>query len=1474
MRTTPALQRPVLLALALVAVCGTALVGIASAAVPTVAAQASGAPVGLEIEPAKALAERGRHVLYTAEVVDAGGGRTDATRVTDLSFSSGVCRPGLTEDGIDVYCSEDGLYAVTGAVKDPPLESGKGWLRVLPRGQRILPGISPVPSSPPNREVEVTGSTGSCNQRGTLTLQGIHAAPLPVAGEFTARFNIPAGTFPNDYPLLLEVDCDEDKQQASGELTVDNQRPDAVEDQIAIDANPDVPVPIKVLGNDVDPDDPDGYETRLTVERDPAHGTAKVRRDQSIDYTPGKEFVDAGKDEFTYRYCDVVGDDGATDCDTATVTVGKRPPEPVDDSGISTVQGQPVVIDVMRNDHNAGKLDLPLLRARPLPTTTGRTEPPSEGRIRYIPDPGFTGEDSFQYDYCGGPTVVNAAVQCPLGTVTVTVTPRPVAPEISSVEPNPSPPNREVEVTGNTGSCNQKGTLRMQVAGASPVPVTGKFTTRLPIPTGTFPGEHRVLLSVRCNGDDQQADFEFAVKNQPPKAADDDATTIPGRRVRIDVVRNDEDPDDPDGYATRVQEASPGPSHGSIEVQEDQTIVYTPGEGFDRRGDQFDYGYCDVVGADRQTACGTATVTVTRTPPRPVDDAISTVRGEKVLIPVTANDEFPDEADLHVSRPPKQPGATAVVQREPPGSILYTPVEGFTGTDTFEYDYCPVVVNAAAPPVCPFATVTVTVTPPPVAPRIDSVDPDPSPPNHEVAVKGTTGTCDRAARLTLDSAPEAAAPVTVTGGRGGDFGAKVKLPPGTYVGSYPLALRVVCGGRARAVEYQLKVANQPPRAADDPAATTMDTPVSIDVAGNDPDPDGDDGYRTSLDPGTPEHGTAVEQQPGNRIRYIPAKGFTGEDRFRYRFCELVDANDTADCGAATVIVTVREPSPEAVDDSATTVRDRPVRIEVTGNDRHPDPAKLHVSRPPTSPATAVEQRQPPGGILYNPARGFTGTDTFQYDYCGGSVVVDAAGRAACTPATVTVTVTKPDPVPVDDPDVTTVAGQPVVVDVMGNDRDPDASRLRLRPDPRASGRPEQLPDGRIRYTAGPGQTGTDTFRYDYCRSPVESDAGRACPFATVTVTVTAIPTISSVRPDSSPAGRKVEVTGNTGSCKRVGTLSLRGTSAAVGVNGDRDGGFTASLAVPPGTFPGGYRLELRVDCNGRVQRAEGLLTVTNRAPEPVDDPATTTPDTPVTIDVAGNDRDPDDPDGHRNLVLVTSLPANGTAEVQPDQTIVYTPASGFAGQDRFGYSLCDDVLNAAGGADCGAATVTVTVSPTACVPAGSTPRLEVDPGKGRGGTSLRITAAVDRRLAACPLRFFLGATPLGPDVRVGDDGSISADRGVPGDAKRGRSSVRLATQNAQTLAERPFEVVGGPVPWPVRLALGAGALLVGALARLAVRRWRERPSRRLAELPDDVRAEPHTRPVEVGVEPVTDGTRTFAVRLEPHADAGHQTLQE
>jgi Bacterial Ig domain len=407
-----------------------------------------------------------------------------------------------------------------------------------------------------------------------------------------------------------------------------------------------------------------------------------------------------------------------------------------------------------------------------------------------------------------------------------------------------------------------------------------------------------------------------------------------------------------------------------------------------------------------------------------------------------------------------------------------------------------------------------------------------------------------------------------------------------------------------------------------------------------------------------------------------------------------------------------------------------------------------------------------------------------------------------------------------------------------------------------------------------------------------------------------LPSISSVTPGSTFPGLSVEVRGTTGSCNRTGTLTLHGipNEASMNVTADERGDFVARFTVPIGTFPNAYKLELTVGCNGELQRAVGDLTVTNLTPVAVDDSASTTQDTPVAVAVTANDRDPDPANGYQTLVVQGSQPQNGTIQVQPDGIIIYTPHAGFLGQDQFQYSLCDNVINAAGTADCDVATVIVTVNPgtpttsgpPSSVPSSSVPpattrpcapsagdlrqHLHVTPVEGPGGTKLRITAKVDQNLAACPLRLLLGGTPLGPDLSVGSDGAISGDRSVPTDALVGSSVVRLATTTGQVLDQTSFEILPTLLRrwWqrdPYRLLLGVGALLAGALARAALRRIR-----RLLQDHDQgehdgarrhgLRAEPHTRPSEVTVAPDTEDQPTLVVRLQPHGDAGALTLQE
>jgi Big-like domain-containing protein len=679
-----------------------------------------------------------------------------------------------------------------------------------------------------------------------------------------------------------------------------------------------------------------------------------------------------------------------------------------------------------------------------------------------------------------------------------------------------------------------------------------------------------------------------------------------------------------------------------------------------------------------------------------------------------------------------------------------------------------------------------------VPPQIWSVEPDSSPPNKEILVGGTIGSCNPSGMLTLRTRRKAEIPLAVRGGENGNFTVPLTIPPGIFPGTHQLELGVRCDGQPQRVEANLEVTNRPPEVVDHSVTTDENKSVAIDITAGSGDPDGDDGYQTALLVTPPGRGTA-EVQRDNEVVYTPAPGFIGRDRFRYSLCDVIDAKGTGACGTASITVTVIG---DDSDDSTTSSTEE----STTSSGEASTTSSTEESTTSSTEESTTSSSQ----------ASTTTSSTAQSTTSSSQASTTASTEEATTSST--------------------------------------------------------------------AQSTTSSMAQSTTSSSQASTTSSIAQSTTSSIVQSRAPSISTVAPGLTFPGMSVEITGNTGSCTRAGVLIVHGMAADVrmNVNGGQQGNFVARFIVPKGTFPRSYTVELVVDCNGQLQRAEGELSVLNIAPTPVDDRASTLLDTPVAIDVTANDRNPDPDSGYPTLVLVSSRPLHGTAEVLPDNRIGYTPAKGFSGQDRFQYSFCDDVVNAAGTADCGTATVTVTVDRHACVPpAGASPPLHVDPVKGSGGTKLRITATVDGGLATCPLRLLLGGTRLGPDVQVGPDGSIAAERGVPGDARAGSSPMRLTTLTAQTVAEAPFEVVPPDPPWLRllrRLLIGAGALLAGALVRAAFRGRRgSQKGRRAGEPPENLRAEPHTRPVEVTVEPEHDNTRTLAVRLEPHPDPGNQT---
>lgn len=100
--------------------------------------------------------------------------------------------------------------------------------------------------------------------------------------------------------------------------------------------------------------------------------------------------------------------------------------------------------------------------------------------------------------------------------------------------------------------------------------------------------------------------------NNPPNAEDDSAQTTINQPVTIDVLANDSDPD---GDPLTVDSTSQ-PMHGSVTINEDNTITYTPDLAF-IGSDSFDYQISDGIG-QTDAASVFITVGIVEIPPLPI----------------------------------------------------------------------------------------------------------------------------------------------------------------------------------------------------------------------------------------------------------------------------------------------------------------------------------------------------------------------------------------------------------------------------------------------------------------------------------------------------------------------------------------------------------------------------------------------------------------------------------------------------------------------------------------------------------------------------------------------------------------------------------------------------------------------------------------------------------------------------------------
>ncbi len=485
------------------------------------------------------------------------------------------------------------------------------------------------------------------------------------------------------------------------------------------------------------------------------------------------------------------------------------------------------------------------------------------------------------------------------------------------------------------------------------------------------------------------------------------------------------------------------------------------------------------------------------------------------------------------------------------------------------------------------------------------------------------------------------------------------------------------------VNIDISELNDLPVALDDAVTIDEDTTlVNIDVLDN--DSFGGDGPSSTpiIITVNAQNGTASVNDGGtpndptdDTIDYTPNADFNGTDTFTY---QIEDSN--GDLTSAEVVITVGAVD-DVVDDTATTLEDVAVTIDVLDNDGFDPTADVQITdvTVPANGTVSIVNNQ----VVYTPNADYNGTDTFDYTV----TVTNPDGTTTTETATVVVTVR---PVDANDDTATTQEDTPVTVDVFDNDilGDPaiDTAAVTAVTDP-ANGTVTINGDGTVTYTPDADFNGTDTFEYTLVVTDANGDTSSET--ATVTVTVGAVDdvvddtattledvavTIDVLDNDGFDPTADVQITDVTAPAN--GTVSIVNNQVVytpdADFNGDDTFDYTVTVTNPDGT----------------TTTETATVVVTVRPVDANDDTATTQEDTPVTVDVFDNDI-LGDPAIDTAAVTAVTDPANGTVTINGDGTVTYTPDADFNGTDTFEYTLV--VTDANGDTSSETATVTVTV---------------------------------------------------------------------------------------------------------------------------------------------------------------------------------------
>jgi VCBS repeat-containing protein len=705
---------------------------------------------------------------------------------------------------------------------------------------------------------------------------------------------------------------------------------------------------------------------------------------------------------------------GGSASQVLALAVGNPGPNAVADSA-SGLEDTVITGNVLANDSDDDSLSAALLT----PALNGSVSVAANGAYTYTPHANFNGTDSFTY------TVTDSQGATAVTTVTVTVAAVNDAPTLSgsalgTVMATVGTPMSVVMATAFADvDVATNGQVLTYSASGLPNGLSINASTGVIVGTTLDVGTHPVNVTVTDAAGasiSQTLTLQLSAVHAPPVAVVDTATTHTNTAVNINVLANDVV-----AMGDTLSVTGANAVHGSVSLNGDGTITYTPNAGFNGV-DTIQYTVRDSSGADALLP-GLVTVTVS---PQNISIQLPTLinllnedqpllvvglGGNKIsvgdingnLISVTlsvaagdltlgstANLTLADGDGVHDSSLTFSGLATDI--NAALAGLIYTPGADYNG---------PVTINVTALDTLLGLPVVTAQLPIGIAPVADVVD------DTALLVQDQPVSLNVLANDNFENPSRAV--TSFTQGAHGSVtidadGNAVYTPNPGYYGPDSFTYTVTSNGTTETATVTLTVDARPIAADPLPTRVAIDGQVqNFNVAAAFSDPDGDTlSYSASgLPPGL-SLDAATGQITGTLTANASAGGTAGA------YAVSITANDGKG-GTLTrsFTFTVTNPGPTAVNDSASGAEDTTLTGNVLGNDSDDDSLSASLA---TGPSHGTVTLNADGSYVYTPTANFNGTDTFTY------TVTDAQGATAT--ATVTLTVT-----PVND--APTASGTPL-----------------------------------------------------------------------------------------------------------------------------------------------------------------------------------------------------------------------------------------------------------------------------------------------------------------------------------------------------------------------------------------------------------------------------------------------------------------